>query len=311
MINNKSYQLDFGSGLCWGLYACGALDEWLDKMAYILRLEPAETNNNMAKIIFCKPGNFSSVREWYQAEYRDLSPGRNRTDWSVYDKKHIRICINNTTSDVICEIDNYGFDNYGFNDSSGLGIYNMFLSLYPIFRRVQDGGGLHLHAALLELDGQGIILAAAGGTGKTTSCRRLQGYWLPLSDDEAVVVYVPENGYRSHPFPTWSEHLYKPSDKAWNVQHSVPLRALFFLEQAENDEVIPLCMGRAAASLNQSAIEISSKYWRSLDDEAKRSFSKLQFDNACNMVKSIPAFTLRASLHGRFWEEIEKTLVNI
>ena len=105
--------------------------------------------------------------------------------------------------------------------------------------------------------------------------------------------------------------MWDSSDKSWDIQHSVPLRAFFFLEQAESDEVIPLGVGHAAVSLYQSAAQISRKFRRGLDDETKRRSAKLQFDNACNMAKSIPAFTLRASLHGRFWEEIEKTLVDI
>jgi SynChlorMet cassette protein ScmC len=304
MINNKSYQLDLGNGLCWDISACDVLDKWLDKLAYILRLDPAGTNNRRDKFFFCEMGDFPRVREWYHAEYRDLNSGRNTTDWFPNNNnKNMRIWFNNTISDVIVEIDN--------NGSHDIDIVNMWHSLHIIFQRVQDGGGLPLHAALLELEGKGIVLAARGGTGKSTSCRRLPGYWRPLSDDETFVVYGPENRYRAHPFPTWSEYLWKSSDKSWNVQHSVPLRVLFFLEQAESDEVIPLGAGQAAVSLNQSAAQASIKFRRGLDDEAKRHSAKLQFDYACNMAKSIPAFTLRASLYGRFWEEIEKTLVNI
>ena len=317
--------MDLGNGLCWDISACDALGKWLDKLAYILRLEPAGIDN-LAKIVFCKMGDFSRVREWYHAEYRDLNSGGDATGWFAYDNKWVRIWLNNAISDVICEIGNVNsgsldceidngicildceIDNV---DSCSLDIPNMCISLYPICQRVLEGGGLPVHAALLELDGQGIILAAAGGTGKSTSCRRLPDYWHPLCDDEALVAYEPESGYRAHPFPTWSEHLWKSSDKSWNVQHSVPLRALFFLEQAESDEVIPLGVGQAAVSLNQSATQISGKFWRILDDETKKQSAKFQFDNACNMAKSIPAFTLRASLHGRFWEEIEKTLMNI
>ncbi len=78
MINNKRQQLDLSNGLCWNLSACDVTGKWLDKLAYILRLEPAGTNN-MAKIIFCKTGDFPRVRERYHAEYRDLYSGGNAT----------------------------------------------------------------------------------------------------------------------------------------------------------------------------------------------------------------------------------------
>ena len=137
-------------------------------------------------------------------------------------------------------------------------------------------------------------------------------YWNPLGDDEALVVYDPENGYRAHPFPTWSEYLWKSPEnswsKSWNVQYSVPVSAIFFLEQAESDEVIPLGDVMAAVSINQSATQVSRKFWRRLDDDTKRPLATFQFHNACGMAKTIPSFTLRQSLNGRFWEEMEKTL---
>lgn len=136
-------------------------------------------------------------------------------------------------------------------------------------------------------------------------------YWNPLGDDEALVVYDHENEYRVHPFPTWSEYLWKSSNKSWNVQYSVPVCAIFFLEQAESDEVIPLGDGMAAVSINQSATQVSRKFWRRLDNDTKRPLATLQFHNACMMAKTIPCFTLRQSLNGRFWEEIEKTLESL
>jgi hypothetical protein len=40
--------------------------------------------------------------------------------------------------------------------------------------------------------------------------------------------------------------------------------------------------------------------------------SKIQIlDNAINIAKTIPAFTLQFSLTGKFWEVIEKTIENI
>ena len=32
------------------------------------------------------------------------------------------------------------------------------------------------------------------------------------------------------------------------------------------------------------------------------------FNNACKLAKMVPTFRLRISLHGKFWEEIEKSL---
>jgi len=32
------------------------------------------------------------------------------------------------------------------------------------------------------------------------------------------------------------------------------------------------------------------------------------FDNACELVREVPSYTLRTNLTGRFWEKIEKVL---
>ena len=295
----KSYHLCLSNGIEWNLTAYHGTGEWLSKLAYIMGLEQTE-KGHLPEIIFCQQGDSRHARKYNDSDIGDYGARKIRKGWVAHDLKSIRTWSNHTTSDVICEVGNDG--------SHALEIVNMWISLQPIYQRVQDGGGLPLHAALLELDGRGILLAAPGNTGKSTSCSRLPDYWNVLGDDEALVAYEPGNGYRVHPFPTWSEYIWSSSRKSWNVQQSVPLHSLFFLEQAENDEVIPLGAGQAAVSINKSATEVARKLWRGLDDETKRPLVKLQFDNACEMAKYIPAFTLRATLHGRFWEEIEKVL---
>jgi SynChlorMet cassette protein ScmC len=296
------YRLNLSNGLGWNLTAINGTGKWLDKLAYIMRLEQTE-KGHLPKIIFCQMGDFLRVSQHYGSIGCDYGPGKNTKEWFIVGKKVVHTWFNNATSDVICEIDNSG--------SYELDILNMWFSLQSIYQHVQYGGGLPFHAALLELNGQGILLAANGDTGKSTCCRRIPDYWNPLCDDEALVVFDQENGYLAHPFPTWSEYLWYSSDKLWNVQYSVPICAIFFLEQAEGDEVIPLGEGLAAVAINRSAKEVSWKFWRNLDNETKRPLTIKQFHNACKIAKVIPSFTLRASLHGRFWEKMEKALANI
>ena len=299
----RCYHLCLSNGIQWNLTAINGTGKWLDKLANIMRLKQAE-RNHLPEIIFCQMGDFLRASQHYGSIGCDYGPGKNTKDWFTYGNKYVRTWFNNITSDVICELINDG--------SHIIEIVHMWNVLFPIHRRVQNGGGLTFHAALLELDGQGIILAASGNTGKSTICRRLPDYWNSLCDDEALVVFNQENGYRAHPFPTWSEYyLYNSSDKSWDVQYSVPVCAIFFLEQAENDEVIPLGEGLAAVSIKQSAADKSRLFWRELDNKTKRPFSIQQFRNACKIAKTIPSFTLRASLHGRFWEEMEKALATV
>ena len=117
-----------------------------------------------------------------------------------------------------------------------------------------------------------------------------------------------QNRYLAQPFPTWSDYLLRRSEPTWNVQRHVPLSAIFFLEQAEDNEVLPVGEGQTAIFVNQCATDICGPGWAYLDREEVRTLRKKLFDNACQLAKSIPVFTLRVSRDGRFWEEMEKVL---
>ena len=160
----------------------------------------------------------------------------------------------------------------------------------------------------MERAGQGFLLVASGGKGKSTCCRRLPDDWRPLCDDEALVVLNEEKNYQAHPFPTWSDHLWQRSDNTWNVEYSVPLMGIFFLEQSEADAVEPLGEGRAAVLMTESAAQICEKFWRNLAEEDQKKHRTELFDNACEMAQRIPAYRLKMSLEGRFWEKMEEVI---
>jgi SynChlorMet cassette protein ScmC len=83
---------------------------------------------------------------------------------------------------------------------------------------------------------------------------------------------------------------------------------IFFLEQSEADAVEPLGVGRAAVLITESAAQICEKFWRNLTEEDKKKHRTKLFDNACEMAKSIPAYRLKVSLEGRFWEKMEEVI---
>jgi SynChlorMet cassette protein ScmC len=88
----------------------------------------------------------------------------------------------------------------------------------------------------------------------------------------------------------------------------VPLAGVFFLEQAEIDEAVAIGSGQAAVRLTESAMQICGPLWRGLGAQEARRGRMSLFDNACQLARSIPAFVLHVSLHGAFWEEMEKAL---
>lgn len=193
-------------------------------------------------------------------------------------------------------------------DNNTLALQLMQLSLI-ICSKAESNGGLLIHGALAERDGAGVILAGPGGVGKSTASRRLPPPWQSLSDDCALIVRDKKGLYRAHPWPTWSTFMFGGTGGSWDVQHSVPLKAVFTLAQSEADQVEPLGKGQAVCLLNESAEQAWWMLAHDLVDEQKRLFLNLQrFTNICDLVKTIPAHLLYLSKRGRFWENIEEVL---
>ena len=220
--------------------------------------------------------------------------------WGSRDFRSVQLWFHPDVPDVICEI--------GPGSDHELDILRMWLSLDPIYQRAQESGGLPFHAALIERDGMGVLLAAPGDTGKSTCCTRIPLPWRALCDDEALVVQNDQKQFLVHPFPTWSDYLWRRSQRTWNVQHYVPLKAMFFMKQAEVDEAVPMKESQAALYANNAAIQVSRRTWRHMDRTEVTVTRKRLFENACQLANAIPAFTLCVSISGRFWEEMEKVL---
>lgn len=298
----NGYFLRLSDGQAWQLMAPPGRREasdFLEKFASIMELKPSGPYD-IEKILFCGQDDFLSIKDGCTKKYLGSGSGEGDNGWFVYDHKNLRVWNHAQIPDVICEIcDNGGED---------VEILNMWFALQPIFQKAQNRGGLPMHAALLELAGKGILISAPGNTGKSTCCRRVPGYWKALCDDETLIVHSKKEGYRAHPFPTWSDYLWRNSQKRWPVESSAPLSAIFFLEQAEATEILTIGKGEAAALINQSTNQVCEKFWRPSDKATKTMQVKRLFDNACEMAKKVPAYKLRASLNGRFWEEIERVL---
>jgi SynChlorMet cassette protein ScmC len=154
----------------------------------------------------------------------------------------------------------------------------------------------------------GVLLVGSADSGKSTCCRRLPSPWQALCDDETLITVRGQKEYRAHPFPTWSDCLRREPKRSWNVQKHVHLSAIFFLEQAPIDEALPIGEGRAAALIMRSATEVCHRGYQSLESSEKRGRQKELFTNACELARAVPAFTLRFSLTGRFWVEMERVL---
>ena len=181
--------------------------------------------------------------------------------------------------------------------------------LLPLYLDTLRRSGFPVHAALAARAGRGILLAGRGGIGKSTCCRRLPFPWVGLADDLALVIRDASGEYRAHPLPTWSA-VRSGCEGTWDVGRSVPLDAVFFLDQAGSDEVVPLGEGVAAVGCSRSATQVLQSVGPFQVVGLRLSTMRL-FENAADFSLAVPAYLLRVSLTGRFWEKIDEVLAGL
>jgi SynChlorMet cassette protein ScmC len=174
-----------------------------------------------------------------------------------------------------------------------------------ICRDVQYRGGILLHGALAGWNENGVILAGPGGRGKTTASKRLPYHWQSFCDDTTLVICDNKSEYRAHPWPTWSTFMFNGPGGTWNVQHSVFLKGIFFLDQAPREQIESLGAGHATCLLIESFEQASRMMSHYMEKEELREHRKMCFDNICLLAQTVPSYILRLGPDGAFWKEIE------
>lgn len=177
-----------------------------------------------------------------------------------------------------------------------------------IAREALVRGGLLLHAALAEYQGNGFIMVGPGAIGKSTASRRLPSPWRSLCDDMTLVVRDEKGRYWAHPWPTWSLFFGDGPGGSWAVEHAVPLRAIFFLTRSPTDRLEPITSTQATALTIESARDLVREASRLTEGNAARALCSAGVRAARALTLAVPAFSLKLSLDGRFWEEIERVL---
>lgn len=267
------------------------IQPWLGRLAGVMRLR-AGFNDEWPRVIF----------RWNRTEImtRQLFERVSAQGWKAFDLVHARIWSNPTMGDLFCELTPDEDHNEDF--------FMMSLAILSIYIKTIDQGGLPLHGGLLERNGLGIVLAGASGRGKSTCCRRVSSPWRAMCDDETVLIPSESQGYLAHPFPTWSDLLLGDRTRSWDVQTKVPLSAIFFLEQAQTDEVVSIGQAEAAVRMNQSANQIFGRPTLDLEKTEQRITRKRFFQNSCDVSKTVKAYVLKVSPRGRFLDRINDML---
>jgi SynChlorMet cassette protein ScmC len=212
----------------------------------------------------------------------------------------IRIWSHSEVPDVICELSPWRSDSRE--------VVMMWYALQAVYPGIVRAGGLPLHAALVSRGGMGVLLAGVEGAGKSTCCRRMAGVWTVLADDGVLIVPGNKSSYTAHPLPTWSDLISGQVQRNCTVEHAVPLSAIFFLEKASEDEVVPLGQGHASVMINASASYVARQGWKRPNPVQDRCLKTMIFNNSCCIAKTVSAFLLRVSPSGEFWKPMEQAL---
>lgn len=282
-MTTTAYHLELKNGQQWILEADPDLEDWLQRFASILMIRKAASDHNIPSWRFC-------VKKREVQDYREEDWISSRSYWlSIYAKTD--------GTDLVTEIAPYS------REDPEEDVIRMMLAIQSLYLAVWPRGGIPVHAAMLEKNGQAILIAAPGGTGKSTCARRIPPPWSAPCDDS--VLLLPHNGeYYAHPLPTWSDHLIrKDYDRTWDVGHAVPVTGLWFLEHGEEDGTSPLGKGEAASRLYQSAVQISGPCVRKPEnEELYTDWHTALFHRCCDAVTHLSCGMLRVTLTGKFWE---------
>jgi SynChlorMet cassette protein ScmC len=284
------YRLHLNEENTWQISANESRSALVQEMARVMELEPANEAEDASRLVFIGPGE--------PTPHVSTESGNPTL---LYEGPRLKLWRHGARQDVICEVP---------DEVTGDEVYHTLrMAVQAIHHHNVQRGGLTLHGALLEHEGRGILLAAKGGSGKSTCCRRLPGHWKAWCDDETLLALDGSGGYVAHPFPTWSHYLDEEGVRTWFPENQIPLSTIFFLEKAEDDEVAALPSYEAPMWLYHSIFPVYERnFGQQLKKTEKRSFNTRLFNNACDMARTIPTYVLRASLHGRFWEKIEGVL---
>jgi len=290
-FRRRGFTLRLGDGSCWWISGSPQASFLAEKLAAIMQLQETAPEEGRCMYFYEKSANNP------QAEL-DLSPARG---WINLYHPYLQAFFHPQQRHIFCE--------YDAADPNKPPFVIMAYAAHAIHWESICRGGVPFHGALLEHRGQGVVLAAPGGTGKSTCSRRAPSPWQGRCDDEVLVVRDPSGRYLAHPFPTWTDYLWERAPNTWNVADAIPLAGLFFLEKSPEDEVIPLVGAKAAVAASQSAEQlIALQFLRCVTTEATREIRRTLFNNACTLARQIPAFRLRVTLTGKFWEKIEAAL---
>ena len=239
----QEYGFRLGDGHQWRLIAGRGMEPWLERMAAIMELGECGSVSG-PKVFFVRGWDRRGIASPHLAISQT---GKERalpqSGWRPHLLHFVRFWDHPGIPDSICEIIPEETPKQGFTQ--------MREFLYWVYQRAMDRGGMPFHAGLVAKNSIACILTGRSEAGKSTCCSRIPSPWRALADDEVLVVRDQTGRYAVHPFPTWSDYVSREEKKkTWRVETAVPLTAVFFLQQARTDEIVPLNRAKAAVFIS-------------------------------------------------------------
>lgn len=148
--------------------------------------------------------------------------------------------------------------------------------------KVIDFDAAVFHAALISFDGQGVAFAALSGTGKTTHIR----LWKKLFSDRVEIINGDKPLFTLRDGKFFASGMPWCGKENWGCNKTVPLKAVCFIERAEQNSISPLTENR----------EIMSRLFLQLamPEEQHLMVKYLEFAN--KLIKTVPFFLLRCNM---------------
>ncbi|MDD5597661.1 MAG: hypothetical protein PHV82_06935, partial [Victivallaceae bacterium] len=175
----------------------------------------------------------------------------------------------------------------------GFGSLTMFPSDQILIANIlAERDGCYLHSCGISFAGQGLLFAGHSEAGKSTMCTKLMEKAEILCDDRIIIRKRPE-GHRI--YGTWSH-----GDISEVSSGSAPLKAIFFLEKAQTNEIIPL---QERKEINKRLLEtliqpfVTKGWWN-------KTLNLLE-----NIAAEIPCYILKSDKSNKIVELLEKKFI--
>ncbi|MDD1654979.1 MAG: SynChlorMet cassette protein ScmC [Methanomicrobiales archaeon] len=297
---SPDFTLTLADGTTWDFSAESAVRRQLGILGRVMTLRKDGTGGG-ARIIFLPSGTVDGgTLDDGPPRDAGLPAGLPGNGWKPRAAGQVTCWYHAESPDAICEIP---------PDMTPEVLYPALnLSLAPLYRHAIRQGGFPVHGALVEREERGYLLSGPSQQGKSTCCSRLPRTWNVLCDEQALVLRTSEGEFHAHPLPTWNNFLGKGDQRRWKTERAVPLAGIFFLQKAPKDVVEPLERARAAVLLYDAAMYKYRFAMAGAAQEEIRAERGALFGSTCDAAQRIASFTLRVSLHGKFWEEMENVL---